>query len=1043
MNLSLHPARVLTLEVCPVSVHLIVLFLTALFVPVLSAEVFYVDPGGSDAGGDGSFARPWATIGAAVPKLPENGGTLIVRNGTYTAPVRITRKFKDWLIVRAENPYRAKIHVSNQTSLLIVDAAFIELTGFDISRSDPRTSSPLAAQVARSRKVILRNNIFHDSRNNDILKVNETVRELLIVGNVFYNQQGAAGEHIDVNGCSDVFIRNNIFFNDFAGSNTVDAKNTGPYVLIKNSDGFPETRRFEVSNNIFLNWQGGSGKNFLLFGEDAKPFYETQDVLVENNLMIRNGDNLMRSTFGTKGIKNVLFRNNTIVGGTSGSAFAVRLNREGPNPPNRNLRFLNNIWSDPTGKTVNFSDGSPSESMDLELRNNLYWNAGQAFPVGSVLRSTDDLLASVADPLLGPQDAIVLPRWNDNEAFISGSSTIEQEFTRLVELYGTAKEESPIRGRSLPDQSPAFDILGRVRGTAPDLGAVQIAAPPAPLRVILAPSDIPSGTRTELNQVLIDENAGPDGIVVRLKSSDPEHLSVPESVYIAPWTNFGTFHIVTAPVTSSTTVVLTAELGSTVRDTSILLTPPGVADVNLTPDVLTSGATSTRNLILVDGVTPPEGAVVELNSSHPDLVVVPKSVTIAAGNTYSPYFPITTKFVAERTLVEVSATWNGKPVSANLDVLPSTFAVVLRSDVAVAGSVVEGNRITLDKLAGPGGITVKLSSSQPSLLSVPESVFIPAGEHVGTFTYSNFAVPTRTTIRITATMEDRSVSAPVAISPLALTAFTGAATVVSNSSTTYRVVLNGRAPEGGALVSLAVEGPATVPTEVLIPAGQTSATFTLKADVVSSPQTVRIFASYLNARLSINTAVELPKIIAIFLGAVTYSGVTDGGFVTLNGPSGPGGISVSLSVDQPDRIVLSDTVLVPEGSTIGRFTYRVNKTSSVHSVLVGGSLLSSRIERKLPIAPAEVATLTMASSITGGSNLSLVVALRGIPPDGSMLEVTSSVPELIAPISVPAQTASSTNRLTIPVKRVTEETQVAVIVSYNGTSQSKTITIKP
>jgi len=47
--------------------------------------------------------------------------------------------------------------------------------------------------------------------------------------------------------------------------------------------------------NVFLNRYGSSGQSFLRLGEDGTANYETINTLVENNLMIGNSGNLMRS----------------------------------------------------------------------------------------------------------------------------------------------------------------------------------------------------------------------------------------------------------------------------------------------------------------------------------------------------------------------------------------------------------------------------------------------------------------------------------------------------------------------------------------------------------------------------------------------------------------------------------------------------------------------------------------------------------------------------------------------------------------------------
>ena len=145
-------------------------------------------------------------------------------------------------------------------------------------------------------------------------------------------------------------------------------------------------------------------------------------MLVENNLMLGNSRNVMRSPFGVKGGKEITFRNNTVNGDLPSKAFAMRLNTEGDNPPNEDIHFYNNIWSDPAGtmgaenpsSSNDFSDTPPGETRSFVLDTNLYWNGGQPVPRdgGELINYTDDANALVADPLLVAPSGIVLPRWD-------------------------------------------------------------------------------------------------------------------------------------------------------------------------------------------------------------------------------------------------------------------------------------------------------------------------------------------------------------------------------------------------------------------------------------------------------------------------------------------------------------------------------------------------------------------------------------------------------------------------------------------------------
>lgn len=449
-----------------------------------SGPELWVAADGSDMNGDGSEGSPWSTITHALDNAAD-GSTILVKPGEYTGRIRLRGDFTQGVVVRSEVPYGARLR-HDATVVTCYTGRNITLEGFDIAHSGPGAGA-LVVQIQNLRDaneapvegIVLRDNVLHDSYDNDILKINNGARGVTVERNVFYNQTGS-DEHIDINSVADVTVQDNVFFNDFAGSGRSNDNSTSSYIVIKdsngNSDAYVGSSNIAVRRNVFLEWQGNSGTNFVLVGEDGTATFEADGVTVENNLFLGNSSNTMRACFGVKGSRDVLFRNNTVSGDLPSLAFAFRLNTEGSNQPNENVRFYNNVWSDPTGTMDDFSDTPQGETTGWTLANNHYFNGGNALPEdsGELINPSDDGAAAMGDPLLPALSGIVLPRWNASSGmFADGSATTCAVHRNLVEMYGTPASGSPLMGAADASQSPADDILGDPRGGSPDIGARQ------------------------------------------------------------------------------------------------------------------------------------------------------------------------------------------------------------------------------------------------------------------------------------------------------------------------------------------------------------------------------------------------------------------------------------------------------------------------------------------------------------------------------------------------------------------------------------------
>ncbi len=179
-------------------------------------------------------------------------------------------------------------------------------------------------------------------------------------------------------------------------------------------------------------------------------------------------------------------------------------------------------------------------------------------------------------------------------------------------------------------------------------------------------------------------------------------------------------------------------------------------------------------------------------------------------------------------------------------------------------------------------------------------------------------------------------SAPANLSSLSMTP----ATVVGGNSATGTVGLDSAAPSGGALVTLASTGPISAPPSVTVPAGSTTATFTVATSPVASPSPGTVTASYGGLSRQAGLTVNPASLASLSLNpASVTAGSASTATVALNGEAAGAGAVISLSSSNKTAATTPASVTIPSGSSSATFTVStkvVNATTATISASYAG-----------------------------------------------------------------------------------------------------------
>lgn len=582
---------------------------------------------------------------------------------------------------------------------------------------------------------------------------------------------------------------------------------------------------------------------------------------------------------------------------------------------------------------------------------------------------------------------------------------------------------------------PSLGVLGAGRAgyqTGPDLASVTLYA-----------SSVTGGVSVT-GYVSLTAPAPPGGISVSM-SSDRGAASVPTTVNVTSGYSYAYFTVTTTPVSAQILATISGSYQGTTKTAALTLLPPQPYYLSLNPNSVIGGSTSTGTVTLT-GPAPAGGLSVSLSSSN-GAAQVPATTVVSAGQS-SGTFIVTTSAVASPVQATIGASANGSTVNATLTVLPvpALASLALNPATVTGGAYVTGT-VTLTSPAPANGVTVSLSSDSASA-TPPASVTVYGGN-----TSSNFSIATQpviavTTASLSASYNGVTKTAALTINPAALSGLTVYPNpITGGNQANGTVLLTGPAPPAGITVSLASNNvAASVPASVTVTAGSSFAYFTVNTTPVAVTTTATLTATYSSTAKTAALTVAQPYVYGLSLAAYSVIGGTStAGTITLTGPAAAGGFAVSLSSSNAAATVPA-TVTIPAGQSRADFTIATTAVSVQTQATLTASAGGRSVTATLTILPVPtlVSVVVNPTSVTGGAWVNGTVTLSTPAPSGGVTVALGSDQDAApVPASVTVFGGSTTGSFSISTRPVAAVVAATITATYNGASQSATLTVNP
>lgn len=461
---------------------------------------------------------------------------------------------------------------------------------------------------------------------------------------------------------------------------------------------------------------------------------------------------------------------------------------------------------------------------------------------------------------------------------------------------------------------------------------VDVSAAPPTIASLLPPSETITQGGTGTLTVTISAAQSTETTVTVTSSaagivSAPATVTVPAGQISAP---------VTVAANTPGTAVITASLNGTSASSTVTVTPNLPTIVSLLPPTTSINLGATGSLTVTISAIQSSATMIQVTAAPAGIVTVPATVIVPAGQLNAPV-PVTAAALGT-AMIHVSL--NGSMAEAAVQVTPPPPAVI--SLLPSPLPLVVGAHGTLTVTLNAAQLTnteVSLSVDQPSLLHVPASVTVPAGQTSAPFTVTGLAVGTAT---VTASLNGTARSAMVQIEP-------PPPQVIS-------LLPNPLPLQQGATGSLTVTINAAQVSDTVIPLTNTAPT------IVQVPAAVTVPANHLSATIPVTALLAGSATITAAINSSSVSSVVQ---VTPPPPVVASLAPTTLSLPKGRPGVLRVTLdRAPTDVTVVTLTSSATTVAQVPATVTVGA---GQLTADFPVNTVGEGTATITASLNGGS----------------------------------------------------------------------------